>query len=280
MKKLVLLAIVVLSGWVYANDSIKPGTATLHMIIFADTEDASIGESCQVDYDNMEDLVSFIGDRVNMNVKTYYHDAAQSKKEKLLEVLSGLQVASNDAVFFYYSGHGYRTTNATSPYPRMFVTNGAFSQENQGVAVEEVRQMIAEASPRLSLIMVDACNTMINIKEPETGVSGENNIERQLQRLFLEARGEAIFCGSQAGDGDDESGQYTGYSWSNSSVGGFFTFNFNEAFLDALNSSTPAKWGNILEDTKQRTVSYSKSRLDDQLPGNQVQIPVYESNIE
>lgn len=253
----------------------NPGEVTLHMIIFADTEDDSIGKSCAVDYDNMEGLAEFIADNSDLNLKTYYHKAAASKKSELLNTLDNLQVGTNDVVFFYYSGHGYRTTNSESPYPRLYVLDDTFSQNDQGVAVEEVRTKISAKNPRLSLVMVDACNSMLDMKEPITGVSGEGNLAAQLRRLFIEAEGEIVLCGSEAGDGMNDSGNYTGYSWSNPKDGGFLSLNFRLAFVKALRSDTPARWSALLAETKQMTIDYSLTRLQNQLPGNKVQIPIY-----
>ncbi|MEP0262913.1 caspase family protein [Dokdonia sp.] len=274
MKKLLIILVFCVFSIPMMGNS-NPGSVTLHMIIFADTEDDNIGESCDVDYGNMEGLAEFISDNSDMDLKTYYVKAAANKKREMETVLDNLHVGTNDVVFFYYSGHGYRTTDSQSPYPRMYVLDDAFHQNDQGVSVEDVRTKIAAASPRLSIIMVDACNSMLDLKEPISGTSGEGNISAQLRRLFIDAEGEIVLCGSEAGDGINDSGNYTGYSWSNPIDGGYFTLNFRKAFEKSLLSNTPANWNTLLANTKQMTIDYSVVRLQDQLPGNKVQIPIY-----
>lgn len=276
MKKLlIVLVFYIFSIPMMGNSNPNGESVTLHMIIFADTEDDSIGQSCDIDYGQMEGLAEFISDHSDMRLKTYYHRAAANKKRTLENTLDNLEVGANDVVFFYYSGHGYRTTDSPSPYPRLYVLDDTFSQNDQGVSVEDVRTKIAASNPRLSIVMVDACNSMLDLKEPVNGYSGEGNMAAQLRRLFIDATGEVVLCGSEAGDGVNESGNYTGYSWSNPKYGGYLTINFRGAFFSTLRSNEPANWDALLRGTKQMTIDYSVKELTDQLPGNKVQIPIY-----
>lgn len=275
MKKIIYLLTLCISFSINANE-IPTGNATLHMIIFAATDDASIGKSCDIDYTNIKSLAYDISKGTGMLLEKHYYKASTNRKKQMQSVLENLTVGSNDVVYFYYSGHGYRTSNSPSGYPRMGITNnGIFKQEDQGISVEYVREKIKKAKPRLAIIMVDACNTKINIKEPTSGLSGATSYSRQLKRLFLESKGEVVICGSKAGDGNDNSGSYTGYSWSNSREGGFFTLSFRKEFFKSLKSSSPANWDDLLAKTKSSTISLSKQRLRKEVSGNNVQIPVY-----
>lgn len=282
MKKIVKITLLLVIGFSikvakaqksYGNDP------TLHMIIVADTDDESIGESCEVDFQNIKNLATDIRDNARMNLATYYYKESKFKKKEIERKLDNLVVKDNDAVFFYYTGHGYRARNATSPFPRLLVLESEeMSKENQGISVDDIRKKIKEKNPRLSVVMIDACNGTLPIDEPG-GTSGYGRLNQQLRRLFVNSAGEVVFCGSKAGDGDMFSGEYTGLSWSSPVEGGFLTYSFNYCLEKALKSRHTIGWETLLSNTKKVTMEMSRVRLKNKGNGQNVQIPYYITNL-
>jgi hypothetical protein len=249
-----------------STQDIKP---TIHMLIFADTDDERIGESCLVDYNNIKRTASEIAYYTELQINKKYFKGVEFNQENLKKTLEELKINKNDVVFFYYSGHGYRTVNSESKFPRMaiFKTGETLSENTQGVSTEEVKQFITSKEPRLTIIFVDACNVTVGLNEPASGLLS-NPSKEQYQRLFLYSKGEVILGGSKQGiSGTD----YEGYSWGSTKYGGYCTYNFLEE-LDKIvkQQNVAANWNDLMYNTMKGTSDMTEAK----------QIPVYTLKIQ
>lgn len=93
---------------------------TIHTIIFADTNDQSIGQSVRVDVKKFQNWANMVADALKTDgysQKVYNYSGNLCSKSNLLDVVNNLY-CTDDIVLFYYSGHGSRSINDVSKFPR------------------------------------------------------------------------------------------------------------------------------------------------------------------
>lgn len=90
---------------------------SLHAIVFADTNDPSIGSGDKQDFVNMTMEMSTIASATGLHLEKYFYSGFNCSKSNLMGVLDRLQTSSGDVVMFYYSGHGTRSVQDESDYP-------------------------------------------------------------------------------------------------------------------------------------------------------------------
>ncbi len=255
---LILLLTVLCSSFSIAQ------TSTIHMVIFADTHDESIGKTCKMDLTKMKKQAKKYAHYSEMELKTYYNSGSSFTKQRLHSILNSMNVQKNDAVFFYYTGHGYRAENTQSPFPILSLKN---SGSSHGVSVSWLRNRIKTMNPRLSIVFIDACNTLMNITHEEDVAMGIKSKD-QYKRLFREARGEVVMAGSKKGT---KGSSYEGYSLCNMVYGGFFTYSYIEQFEEMIKQTEmKADWNTLAKKSKDATINFTKNR----------QIPYYEVNVK
>ena len=82
--------------------------ATLHAIIVCDTHTDEIGFSVQRDLENMKTEARVISNETDLDLNLITFSGKSCNPEVILNQIQTLAVAPDDAVFFYFSGHGHR----------------------------------------------------------------------------------------------------------------------------------------------------------------------------
>lgn len=87
-----------------------------HAILFADTNDANIGKTTELDLSRVSSMLIETQSCLQgeMEFKYYIYPGKYCSPENLRRVLNGINISSQDVVFFYYSGHGTRSMNDKS----------------------------------------------------------------------------------------------------------------------------------------------------------------------
>ena len=96
------------------------GGGTIHFIVFADTEDASVGTSCSqtLKYLQGNFLVKLRRYIDDMDTKSYIYEGNDNfTRSKLNATIASLSTSSNDVILFYYTGHGFN--NGSNDYPTL-----------------------------------------------------------------------------------------------------------------------------------------------------------------
>lgn len=222
--------------------------ATLHAMIVADTTDESIGESTAVDYQNMLQEARRIAKHTGLELNEITVRDQEATPALMWQKLNAIQVAPDDAIIFYFSGHGYRTsTKGSSPWPNLY-----FSRVQQGVDLGLVGQKLEEKNPRFLLVMADACNNIIPDEYAPMLVAkglfskpNEEQIKANYRALFLDTEGVVIATSSRAGE----------YSWG-TDTGGLFTVALLRSLKQVVESSTVPSWEKLMEKAASQTGSY------------------------
>jgi len=237
--------------------------ATLHAIIAGDTNDPSIGESVQIDVDNLQILVENIHKYTGMALKTQVFQHNDLTKAAVEKAVADLLVESEDAVIFYFSGHGYRHSNTRSPWPYLFMPP-CDALDFSKVIIE-----LKAKKPRFLLAISDSCNSVLdNYPSPLVGFIGEDEelVAKSYQKLFLDYQGH--IASSAAGPGE------ISYGFSVPKIGGLFTHTFLTALENSLSSSEP-NWETIMKQSGSpinvRQI-WPKAPTDYQCPQYQLQL--------
>ena len=104
------------------------GKAKLHLVILANTSIGDIGESCETDSRNITKEFEDIAGALKADFRKYEIKGTSFTKTNAMQVLNGLTPSSNDIVIFYYSGHGFRWSDQTDPYPQMDIRASPYTK--------------------------------------------------------------------------------------------------------------------------------------------------------
>ena len=251
MKKIccvkMILAAIGVSAALLAQPAASFG-ATLHAIIIADTNDPSIGSSVYKDLRNISDLAELVASSTDMTLNRVLLDRSKSTVSNLESAIDGLAVRADDLLLFYFSGHGDRRKDQTSPLPTLILNSGIlrtqnFSQDAVRAATIELNDVIyslAAKQPRLLIALADACDRATGILDSgdllsatkKTAASSGLNTE-SFRKLFASPSG--VIIAASASTGEVSAAKRNG---------GAFTLQFLNVLYRELASSSPT-WENI-----------------------------------
>lgn len=288
MKKYLLLAFVLL-GFTPMNVMGQ----TLHAIIFANTKNSTIGESVEVDFNRMELEMTTISRSIGYNLKkSYYYGTSESFSRNSLEnVINGLNCSPNDIVFFYYSGHGGRAENEKTIFPEMclFVNDEDLTSKSQLYPLYDVYSRITAKKPRLTIVMGDLCNSVIegfyrNDNKSSKGATilskGTCNV---YQNLFLNAKGGIVVASSEPKYSSSCYVYQENGKWY--TAGSFLTHSFLCVLQSFVDKGENISWEDLFDKTIALTQYYTKDKEHPQTPVYKLEIsrvegPVHNINTD
>lgn len=214
--------------------------ANLHAIIVCDTQADTIGTSVEADLLRVQQEIVKISQNTGLETKLKIFQKNQVN-DHILSYLDQQTVAADDVVFFFFSGHGYRTeSKGANFWPNLY-----FTPIKRGVDFYQVTQSIVEKKPRLLIAIADCCNNILNEEyaPPLLKKSGlalraqsKNYTKINYQHLFLKKKGVILVSSSEPGE----------FSWATKS-GGLYTLAFFEALNKEVNASHLPEWSVILD---------------------------------
>ncbi len=242
--------------------SYHSNSQTLHAIIFAATEDATIGEGTVKSMDLLSAEVENIATSAGLTPVLYYREGQRFNKKNLEQVYQQLKGENleNDVILFYFIGHGY---SSRTKYPNLLFlnTNGVIPEteiEDYSVNLKTISDILIEKKARLTIVIGEACNNELSkTEDAETGeifdkMKAPVVDKARYQRLFSHASGSFIFWSSQTGQP----------SYISPTKGGAFT----QGFLSALEQQTgktdedltTTSWSKVIELTISNTQMIAK----------------------
>lgn len=177
--------------------------------------------------------------------------------QNVRKIINNLPVRKNDAVIFYYAGHGKNPQTGTQ-WPSMIL-------KDQNLEFNFVISKLKKKNPRFFLAIVDACNDFPNYRgNPITGkrntwLDSSLFTRQNYQNLFVKTKGYVVASGAKPGQ----------LSWSDSKYGGLFTNQFLNSLKGQL-VSRQANWNTVM---KSATTTIK-------LPKNVIQQPQYKIDIK
>jgi hypothetical protein len=200
----------------------------------------------------MQALMEKIAMHTDLKLRQVVLSDYNTVPSNMLKNLKSLKVNEDDVVFFYFSGHGYRThSKGGSLWPNLY-----FSLRDEGVEYEKVVTLLQVKKPRLLITVADVCNNVISdagapvlVRSILRRLDSDNQVSENYRRLFLETSGLIRITSAKVGE----------FAYA-TSQGGVFTLSFIKNMEREASSSVKADWGHVLD-----RVSFDLYR-DDQHP--------------
>lgn len=221
--------------------------AKLHLVVVANTYDASIGNGCSTDAINLKNEFRQVAKALNIPITEYVVDGSTFSKEKVMSTLNGVYPGSNDIVLFVYRGHGFRWKDQASDWPRMDLRSNSYDQtaEINSMNLHDVYNTLTAKGARLNIILGDCCNSEVNVSPVTLNnyltfqVDNNSDISK-LRKLFLNTKGTILSASARKGE----------VSWV-STQGGLYSISFLQALREEISyfNSGTAGWDNILNKT-------------------------------
>ncbi len=208
-------------------------SASLRVLIVADTNDRSIGKSVVTDVNNFEAFARQIASRTDLTLDMKTLKGADLRSKNITNAVNSLKAESDDTVIFYYSGHGFRTQKVKTRWPLLYIPDAG----QKGVDFQWVIDTINAKNPRMLLAISDSCNNYIDM--PQAGINSRAMLEdsdEAWRKLFVEYRGRIYASGSTVGQ----------MSFGQDAVGGAFTSRFLSIVRSEV-KKTDANWDHIMQ---------------------------------
>lgn len=203
---------------------------TLHMLIVADTADASIGSSTLADLQNMQNKAREIASNSGMKLNMKVLKSPEFNGTTTLAAVQAINPGPNDTVFFYYSGHGYRTRESKTKWPNMYV-----KKPQPGLEFSKVLEILDQKNPRLVIALGDLCNSFSDQSERSANLRAFAELQpSNYKKLFVEFSGRVYASGSKPGQ----------YSFAMED-GGAFTNQWLQALGTELRAEEPS-WKRLM----------------------------------
>ncbi|MBC7934333.1 MAG: caspase family protein [Rhizobacter sp.] len=232
--------------------------ARLHLILVANTEDETIGATCQLDRARTmkiyKDLSEFMG--IGFNAKEIY--GSGYNKQAVQYAVQTLQPGADDIVVFYYSGHGFSNPNPAKEFPDMALSNKGYEDARANSwNMEDVYNIIKQKGARFNLVYSDCCNNSpgdnptLTCDAPKMRNSGLGWSLENCKSLFLnKERKSVLMTAAQRGQ----------MSAGNGASGGFFTYNFRSSLLNFFGPlHLYPTWKTVFETTRKNTTEQSEN---------------------
>lgn len=224
--------------------------AKLHVLVFADTLDSTVGKAATADAQQVEMTFQYGMDAGSLQLRSYH--GKELTRENLLDAVNRLSLRIGDTVVVYYSGHGGK--HATKGH--FLALNGA---ERSRVYRSEITTALNRANPKFWALITDCCANLElppNNNPPvyQTPAPGDEPSRkfRLFRKLFLNSTGRIDLQAArpeQVAFGPD--------------TGSLFT----TELCSVLNSDLdPAKedWSTVFKAARKRTTSISGALLASQ----------------
>src|SRR5215213_3344111 len=96
---------------------IRAQAQTVHAILIGDTEDVTIGGGIVSNLNKMKAFLRQVHEEGEITVKTVEVKDGEFNCGQILKVIRDVRVEPDDAVFFYYAGHGFRRSVTQTQFP-------------------------------------------------------------------------------------------------------------------------------------------------------------------
>lgn len=195
--------------------------ADLHLILVGDVFASDIKNSVVTDLKTIENHANEVAKYTGLNLSVHQFSENHIRAEIVLKYLQELNTNFEDVVFFYFSGHGYRTPSKDgNPWPNIY-----FASNQTGIDLLEISNILNQKNTHLSIVLADCCNSALPNHLAPPVVKGhasinEEKLKKIYKKLFVETKGLILACGSKAGQP----------SWAVMNGGSLFTDSYNETF--------------------------------------------------
>ena len=202
---------------------------TLHFVFFGDTDDKRNGKEVILSYDYFKnDFLTEIRENTSLKIKSYFYVGSNFTLDNINYVISSISTDGNDAIFFFFNGHG--GNDETNDFPSLAFNGGSKT-------LLSIYNKLRSKPHRLLVAMASACNKLPQsyssaIGDGRGAMDGNIEIYRS---LFQTATGDYMFSSSKK----DE------YSWTLKNRGNILKLAFEDVLY--TNKKKSLSWPVFLD---------------------------------
>ncbi len=253
----------------------------MHLFLAGDTEDELLRFSSRKDCENVETVFSYIAEQCR--VPLYTRKITSTDKTlttaHLEACVQEANVAPNDVIIFYFTGHGDRSAKHTQMiWPRM-----RFSDCK--VDAEKTIEKLFSKRAALTIVLFDCCNTFVSkssdsrtIKSFQLKRSNDPRVAANFRKLFFKRCGVLIISAAAPGEaaGGDSDRHVTHLVFPSKefipSRGSYLTNGFFNSLIEEVGLPSP-HWRSIFKKTKK--ICYNGSKKENKPYDEGPQTPQY-----
>ena len=228
------------------------GNGTLHLILSIDEYNEDIRKGCIEDREYLSSIFEWIAEDAGMSYRPYNVGFSPGDVYGFMDEFT---CGPNDAVIFFYSGHGFREEDDNVIWPFLYYCekneqagiNG--SLQDCGVPLDWIHQMLISKHPRMSLTIGNSCNEVPGNeqanqmaqghKKQKTDQPGENSFSHL--ELLTRFKGHIIASGASPGQ----------FSYTTDDDGSYFVNGLVDVLVeDLFIAEQPTSWASILKKTR------------------------------
>ncbi|MBK8921222.1 MAG: caspase family protein [Saprospirales bacterium] len=231
---------------------------TLHLIASIDNVNSDIRQGCQQDYQSAVNHFSAVAQDAGMG---FNQQLLSFDLGAVTEYIQGFECGPNDVVVFFYYGHGvrYEDDGQEWPWPYLYYCekNPDNDPESCELDMDWVQEQLIAKNARMTIVLGDSCNDVQDSPEANNYLAGESaaredpdpSEENSYSNLDLIRAFRGHIIASAASPGQT--------SETNNAEGSYFAVEFFHFLLEALTTSNPTSWENILRKTKAKVQQVS-----------------------
>lgn len=239
-----------------------PAKRAIHLLLVADTKDSQVGSSCRETIRYFQNsFVPSLKEHTGLVVKAQYIYGEDFERSNVNARLRELQTLPDDAIVFYFAGHGYN--RGLGKFPTIILSDYSPTVERQRDLTSIYNELKAKAHGLL-VVVGETCNRVyadINHVKSYPHIERLNaavNEGEQYVDLFAKSKGDYIISSSSVGE------------YSNLVTGnpGYFTCAWRDVLqgLPALSKERPFTWTGFLGLVRERTKESNRLNGDVQIP--------------
>jgi hypothetical protein len=213
--------------------------ATFHAVMVCDTQGDYIGPSVEADLTHVKQEFYNISLMTGMQLNQVIY-SGNGIDGDILRNIDRLEVGSDDVIFFYFSGHGYRTqSKGNNQWPNLYLT-----PIKCGIDLLDVMTLLRNKRPRLILAIADCCNNVMteSYAPPVLRVTKKAlmlrsiDVHQNYRQLFVSQKGMIVMSGCVPGQ----------VSWG-TEIGGVYTVSFFHSLNQEAYTSFNPSWQVLLD---------------------------------
>lgn len=227
----------------------------IHLIIFAATDDYSVGSGIQQTFNQVKEEFYIIEQECGLELVEHYFDGSKFTVQEFEEFMhqfyttNKFMVSSEDILVFYYIGHGSESFMHNNNWPNLLLKTiksaDDIPESMELVTVSknlttDVYEKLLDLGAKFTLVIGDACNNQVNeigtlnsAREPNISFNQKRNrTAPQYKKLFNNASGSMLVSSSSRGEEANIS----------LSHGGLFSI----FFINSLKDNSATTWENLL----------------------------------
>jgi hypothetical protein len=166
----------------------------LHAILVVDTNATDLTSALQNDLNAMTTVVDDIAASTGMTINRLIYSGNAVTLANVRNGIESLSSGANDAILFYYSGHGGRLSSTPGQWPNMYFHDAS---AGNGMNLSEVFALLTGKGARLVVVIGDTCNSVLHTPQQVQARQKTSAAKQaaEYRKLFVESRA-AILCAS------------------------------------------------------------------------------------